>query len=141
VLGPRANKDPVCAEAAEAIVAAMKKHGVKRLVWLSAGGVGDSAEQLIKASFVFGRIIMPLFLRAPYANHARGEETLRASGLEWTVVRPTQLVDVPTGKPVSAFLPGAKVEGLKISRQDLAKYMLEEVTARAYVQQMPVLSA
>jgi len=111
-------------------------------VWLSAGGVGDSKAQIIDASFVFGRIIMPLLLRAPYANHARAEEILRASGLDWTVLRPLQLVDTPTGKTASATPIGdAKVGGLKIARQDVAAYMLREVVARAHVGQMPLLHA
>ena len=74
-LGPRHGSDPVCVGAAQAVIAAMKKQGVKRLIWISAGGVGDSAPQIIRASFVFGRIIMPLFLRKPYANHARAESS------------------------------------------------------------------
>ena len=143
VLGPRTKTDAVCAEAAGATVGAMKKHGVKRVVWLSAGGVGDSAPPIIAASFVFGRIIMPLFLKKPYANHFRAEETLRASDLEWTVLRPLQLVDAPTGNPTTATLPSAKLESktLKIARQDVAAYMLAELEARTFVRQMPLVSA
>jgi len=140
-LGPRANADPVCAEAAEVLAGAMKKEGVKRVVWLSAGGVGDSAPQITRASFVFGRIIMPLFLRKPYANHLRAEETLHASGLEWTVVRPLQLVDEPTGRTATAVPVDGQVGGLKIARRDVAAFMLREVTERAWVGQMPVLYA
>src|SRR4051812_40157788 len=52
-LGPRENKDPICPTAAEALVQAMKREGVKRVVWTSAAGVGDSAGPTTKASFVF----------------------------------------------------------------------------------------
>jgi putative NADH-flavin reductase len=139
-LGPRVGADPVCAEAAAAVVEAMKKTGVTRLVWLSAGGVGDSAPQLIAASFVFGRIIMPLFLKKPYANHGRAEETLRASGLEWTVIRPVQLVDAPTGgKPSAVAIGPTAPQNLKIARADVAQFMLDELTARSWVRQMPIL--
>jgi uncharacterized protein YbjT (DUF2867 family) len=138
-LGPRQNGDAVCAEASAALVSAMKKEGVKRVVWLSAGGVGDSKPQITEASFVFGRIIMPLFLRRPYANHLIAEETFRGSGLDWTVPRPVQLVDEPTGKPVTAVPPSGKVGGLKIARHDVAAFILREVEERAHVGQMPVL--
>ena len=141
-LGPRTKSDPVCAEAAQAVVDAMKRPGVKRLVWLSAGGVGDSAPQLTRASFVFGRIIMPLFLRKPYAHDARAEAIVRASGLDWTVVRPLQLVDEPTGGKITAVPIGeGKVSGLKIARRDVAAFMLEEMTARAHAGAMPILHA
>ncbi len=39
-IGPRSAKEPVCGDAARALVANMKKHGGKRVVWLSASGVG-----------------------------------------------------------------------------------------------------
>jgi uncharacterized protein YbjT (DUF2867 family) len=139
-LGPRTAKDPVCAEAARAVVDAMKRQGLKRVVWLSAGGVGDSAPQIRRASFVFGRIIMPLFLRRPYANHARAEETLRASDLDWTVLRPVQLVDVSTGAQPAALPIGEVVPArLKIARTDVAAFMLDELVARAHVGAMPIL--
>jgi putative NADH-flavin reductase len=142
-LGPRETADPVCAEAAEAVVTAMKKAGVDRVVWLSAGGVGDSKPQIVAASFVFGRIIMPLFLKKPYANHLKAEETLRASGLSWTVVRPLQLVDAPTGNATAAVpVDGTtKVSGLKISRRDVAAFMLRAAVEGLHVREMPLLHA
>jgi putative NADH-flavin reductase len=138
-LGPRSNKDTVCADTAVALVAAMKQHGVERVIWLSASGVGDSKQTAIDMSFVFGRIIMPLFLKHPYANHEKAEETLRASGLKWTVLRPLQLVDKPTGKPATATLPGSKPGSLKIARRDVAAYMLDELASGGHVHQMPLL--
>ncbi len=140
-LGPRTKNDPVCADAASAVVSAMQNAGVKRLVWLSAGGVGDSKAHITAASFVFGRIILPLFLAKPYANHLRAEEVVRASGLDWTLVRPAQLVDQATGNPVVAVLPDQKVGGLKIARADVAAFMLGEVGAREYVGLAPTLHA
>jgi uncharacterized protein YbjT (DUF2867 family) len=139
-LGPRQGGDPVCVSAAQAVTGAMKKLGVKRLIWLSAGGVGDSAPQIIRASFVFGRIIMPLFLRKPYAHHARAEELIRASGLDFTVVRPVQLVDGPTnGKAVAVPIGAETLGSLKVARSAVAAFMVEELAARKFVGQMPLL--
>jgi putative NADH-flavin reductase len=139
-LGPRQGGDPVCVGAAQAVIAAMKKQGVKRLIWLSAGGVGDSAPQIIRASFVFGRIIMPLFLRGPYANHARAEELIRSSALDFTVVRPVQLVDGPTNRKAVAVPIGTQTLGsLKVARSAVAAFMVEELAARNFVGQMPLL--
>jgi nucleoside-diphosphate-sugar epimerase len=132
----------VCVGAAQAVIAAMKKQGVKRLIWISAGGVGDSAPQIIRASFVFGRIIMPLFLRKPYANHARAEELIRPSGLDFTVVRPVQLVDGPTngnGKAVAVPIGAETLGSLKVARSAVAAFMVEELAARKFVGQMPLL--
>ena len=66
---------------------------------------------------VFGRIVMPLFLRKPYANHARAEELIRPSGLDFTVVRPVQLVDGPTnGKAVAVSIGAETLGSLKVAR-------------------------
>jgi uncharacterized protein YbjT (DUF2867 family) len=139
-LGPRQSSDPVCVGAALAVIAAMKKQGVKRLIWLSAGGVGDSAPQIIRASFIFGRIIMPLFLRKPYANHARAEELICASGLDFTIIRPVQLVDGPTnGKAVAVPIGAETLGSLKVARSAVAAFMVEELAARKFVGQMPLL--
>jgi putative NADH-flavin reductase len=140
-LGPRESKDPIVAQAAETVVQAMKQAGVDRVVWLSAAGVGDSKGPITKASFVFGRIFLPLFLKHPYANHDKAEATLRGSGLSWTVVRPVQLVDKSTGKTVTANLGDSKLGGLKISRKDVAAFMLAEITANKHVKAMPMIHA
>ncbi len=140
-LGPRVQKDPICAEAAEAVVQAMKQAHVTRLVWMSAAGVGDSAGPVTRASFIFGRIILPLFLKRAYANHLRAEQTVRASALDWTIVRPVQLVDVLTGNAVTANLGDTKLLGLKIARADVAGFLVQEVVEKKYVRQLPMLHA
>ena len=140
-VGPRVKNDAIAPLTAAPLVEAMKAAGVKRLVWLSAGGVGDSAGPITKASWVFGKIIMPLFLKVQYANHLRAEETIRAGGIEFSVVRPVQLVDKDTGSPTVAAPEGEAPKGLKISRSDVAKFMIGEIAARAWVGKMPILYA
>jgi hypothetical protein len=94
----------------------------------------------IRASFVFGRIVMPLFLRKPYANHARAEELIRPSGLDFTVVRPVQLVDGPTnGKAVAVPIGAETLGSFKVARSAVAAFMVEELAARKFVGQMPLL--
>jgi uncharacterized protein YbjT (DUF2867 family) len=140
-LGPRQKADPICVQAAEATVSAMKSVGVKRVVWLSASGVGDSRPTINRSSFVFGRIIIPLFLKVPYANHEKAEETFRASGLDWTVLRPLQLVDKPTGNPVAVHDGDGPLKGLAIARQDLAAFILRTAGGAEYVGRMPLVYA
>ncbi len=139
-LGPRTKTDPVCPEAAQATVAAMKQHGVKRVIWISAGGVGDSEPQFRAASFIFAAVIMPLVFKKPYANHLRAEEVLRASGLEFTIPRPVQLVDAgATGKAVAVPIGSGRVTKLKVARSDLAAWMLSELQSPKFVGQLPII--
>jgi uncharacterized protein YbjT (DUF2867 family) len=142
VLGPSSNKaDPICADAAVAAVAAMKKLGVRRVVWLSASGVGDSRQAMNRTSFVFGRIILPLFLSKPYANHERAENTLRESGLDWTIVRPVLLVDASTGQPATAYEGDGPVPRVKIARNDVARWLIAQLGSGDYVRKLPLLYA
>lgn len=140
-LGPRRGSDPIVARVAELLVPVMQAARVKRLIWLSAAGVGDSEKQLVSASFVFGRIILPLFLRKPYANHDRAETILRASPLDWTIVRPVELVDRATGRSVTASALTDRIDGLKIARQDVAAFMLGELETGAQLKRAPVIHA
>jgi putative NADH-flavin reductase len=138
-LGPRNATDAVRSRAAAVLVAAMRESGVRRLVWISASGVADSRPQAVASSFVFGRVILPLFLRRQYADAALAEQTIIASDLEWVVVRPVQLVE---HRPRAAAIPdvaGGKLPVLKVARADVASFMLEQLTHDAWVGKLPVL--
>ncbi|HEY6421740.1 MAG TPA: NAD(P)-binding oxidoreductase [Pseudonocardiaceae bacterium] len=63
-------------------------------------------------------------LRQHYADLAQMEDTLRDSGLDWTVVRPPRLTDKPlTGAYRAAYGYNLR-RGIYISRADVAQYML-----------------
>jgi len=124
------------------VIAGMKKHGARRVVYLSASGVGDSLEQAKKASFLFGRIFIPLVLKDTYADSLVAENLIKESGLEWVIVRPTGLTDGPPKRDVTAITDGS-IEGLKmrIPRADLARFMLIAMTDDRYLRQTPTLSS
>ena len=73
------------------LVSAMKAAGVRRLIFMSALGVGDSYQD----SPVIGRLFFRTLLRGIYADKAVGDRLIRTSGLEWTLVQPSQLTDGP----------------------------------------------
>lgn len=111
------------------IVPAMERAGVRRLVVMSAFGVGDTARD---ASIV-QRLVYATLLSAVFADKARGEATVRASSLDWTIVYPTVLTNGPrTGR----YRAGERLEmqGLPaISRADVAHFMLGQLTEPSYV--------
>lgn len=62
-LGVRKNKKTtVRADVARNVIAGMKKHGVRKLVWLDGAGVGSSKEFIERSSFLFGRVLMPTII-------------------------------------------------------------------------------
>ena len=83
-----------------------------------------------------------LLLRPAYADHQEQERLVRASGLDWTIVRPAAFTDGPAGDYVHGFprptRPG--VSHLKIARIDVARFMLDQLKIDAYLRQTPGLS-
>lgn len=77
---------------------------------------------------MFDRIVQPLLLNSIYADKDRQEALVRASDVKWTLVRPGFLTNQPgTGRyRVTADLTG--VMARKISRADVASYLLSEMT-------------
>lgn len=103
------------------VISAMKTHGVKRLVVLSALGVGDSRPLLnIIARF----LLVHFLLRLPYADHERQEKMVKESGLDWVIVRPGRLLD---GAAKGNIIKKTTIEALpsSISRADVASFLVE----------------
>ncbi|AKV86542.1 nucleoside-diphosphate sugar epimerase [Microbacterium sp. CGR1] len=105
--------------AASAVVAAMGKTGVRRLVWLSSFGVGATFASASGLQKLFYRT----FLRAIYVDKAASEKTLRGAGLDLTIAYPTALTHGPAqdGYAVGDRLP---MRGNPtISRADVAHFL------------------
>lgn len=110
------------------VVEGMTRHGVGRLVVLSAAGVGESWGQVP----LLARVAFWTFLRTILAEHAAQEAVVRESSLDWTVVRAAILNDDPASGRVIATKEG-KVG--RISRADLAEFLVTEASAGAYSKQ------
>ena len=116
------------------IVAAMRKHAIRRFIALVAvGTVPDPNEPLIHK-----KIIRPI-LKANYDDIRKAEKNVLAhcDDLDWIGIRPMKLMNTPrTGKYRTAvnFLPP---NGVEISRADVAEFMLKQMSTdehlRSYV--------
>jgi putative NADH-flavin reductase len=122
-LGPRRG-DPagICSTGGAAIVQAMEKAGVGRLVVVSASGPfvdeGDGPLNRYLAKPLLGRL-----LRDSFADLRRLEDVVRASALQWTIMRPPRLTERPgTGRYDTVL--DRNVSGFTISRADLATAIL-----------------
>ena len=118
------------------ILPAMEAAGVKRIVLMSAFGVGASRHDAPLAP----RLMYCTFLRAIFDDKEKAEERLRASSLDWTIVYPVLLTNGPrTGR----YRAGERLElhGLPtISRADVAHFMLAETVSPRYLRKTVVLS-
>jgi len=118
------------------ILAAMQKQGVRRLIFTSAIGVGDAVGEVP----LFARLMARLLLKDIYADKVIGEDLIKRSALDWTIVQPAGLTDGPlTGR----YRAGEhlNMRGIpKISRADVAHFLLSQLDDPAYVRKVVVLA-
>jgi hypothetical protein len=76
--------------ATRVLVDVMNARTIRRLVCITGLGAGDSRGH---GGFFFDRLFLPLMLRHVYDDKNRQEDIIRASTLDWTIVRPTVLND------------------------------------------------
>jgi putative NADH-flavin reductase len=118
---------------------AMAAHDVKRLVFLTGAGVRiDGDEPGIADRVIVG--VMKLVQGAVLADGQAAVDTIRSSGLDWTVVRGPRLTDDdPRGSHRIAPNVGGD-SSTKIARADLADAILDVVTDPATHGTAPVVS-
>jgi uncharacterized protein YbjT (DUF2867 family) len=123
VLGARG---PVIAEAARAIVAVATQQGPQRVVMLSSFAV--ERDRLTPIT----RLVTRMAMSSQIKDKAAGEEALRASGLDWTIVYPTKLTNGPKTEP--RVVPETRKVGLsqQISRADVAAFLLQTAADGLY---------
>ena len=125
-------------EGTKNIVRAMQELGVRRFVCESSLGVGDSRGQL---GFLYNLFLIPLFLRNIFAEKETQEATIKASNLEWVIVRPAALTNGPKTGVYRSWtgLPTVPLR-TRISRADTADFMLRQLGEDTYLRRTPGLS-
>jgi putative NADH-flavin reductase len=134
--GLRLRSEDLFTRSTPRIVEAMEREAVFRLIVTSAYGVGVTWRDVPPLP----RILIRVFLRDLYADKERGERTLRQSPLDWTLVYPTMLTSGPrTGR----YRVGERLalRGLpRISRADLAAFLLTQIEDRTHVRKGVLIS-
>lgn len=132
--GEGLSRSDVLTTAMRHLVAGMRQHGVRRIVWIASAGIDGE----IPAPFGW---LVQFILRHVLADHRGAVDQLRGSDLEWTVLRPMGLTDGPLTRDVRTALEGIPRGGRNISRADLAHIVLEAIASGAYLRQAPSVSA
>jgi Putative NADH-flavin reductase len=126
-------------DANKLILDEMKKNNVQRLIAMSVIGAGDSIAFYPK---IFTKVIFPYFMKwfqVIIDDKNRMEPTIMNSGLDWTIVRSTTIVDKPSKGNINVTLDG---KGLKysISIVDVATFIIKQLTDKSYLYQAPSIS-
>ncbi|MFD7133459.1 NAD(P)-dependent oxidoreductase [Streptomyces sp. NPDC059894] len=125
-LGVPAGKEPIStySRGVAHMVAAMERHRVRRLAVVSSSGVDPHPYS--EGGFLFNRVLLPYVTRVLgktlYDDMRRMETLVRDSGLDWTIVRPSALHDLPSVTDYT--LVEGRADGRFTARVDLAASLL-----------------
>ena len=124
----------ILSEGTRNILRAMEECKVSRFICMSSAGILGN-----DAGILFGKIIMPLFLKQVFIDKVRQMKIIQETNLDWVIVRPTGLTDAPkTGKyKITMGLPVSR----RIPRADVADFMLKLMTDKQYDHQMPAIAS
>jgi uncharacterized protein YbjT (DUF2867 family) len=123
--------------ATRALVGVMAEQSIRRLVCITGMGAGDSRGH---GGFFYDRLFEPLMLRKVYKDKDRQESAIRASALDWIIVRPTVLNDKPARGRIRALTDLSGVHGGTISRADVADFVVQQVTADMWLRKAPLIT-
>ncbi len=117
------------------IIRAMEKHGVKRLVCETSLGVADSRGKL---GLYYTLFVIPFITFFYFKDKERQERYIKESNLDWIIVRPGQLTNGPQrGAYRHGPNVGSKLWTVRISRADVADFMLKQLTDDSYLRKTP----
>lgn len=118
----------------DTIIRAMEETGGKRLIVMSSAGIlGNDTHPL------FGKLIVPLFLRHVFRDKKLMMKRLQSCRLDWVLIRPPRLTDSPkTGKyQITEGRPGSK----SVPRADVADFMLKLLKDKKYDRTIPAIAS
>ncbi|MFI7019272.1 NAD(P)-dependent oxidoreductase [Streptomyces sp. NPDC050164] len=128
--------DDLFTRSSAALIAAAGETGVSRLVWLSSFGVGHTLAWASGPQ----KVIYRTLLRSIYANKEIADDSIRSSGLDWTVVYPTRLTHGPAR---GAYRVGDRLPmkgNPTISRADVAAFMHQAAHGSEWIRRSAVIS-
>lgn len=123
--------------ATRALVGVMAEQNIGRLVCITGLGAGDSRGH---GGFFFDRLFLPLMLRKVYEDKNRQEDVIRASKLDWTIVRPTVLNDKPARGNIKALTDLSGVHGGTIARSDVAEFVVQQLATDTWLRKAPLIT-
>jgi len=120
------------------ILDAMEKHVMRRIIILSAAGALHEPAGSIVGSL--GLMMARAFLPGVYREHRAMLEELRTRNLDWIAVRPVILTNGPWTGRYRVVTTGIPRGGYRISRADVADFMIRQLTSDEFLRKMPAIA-
>jgi len=120
------------------ILDSMKVKNCKRVVCLSAQGVGDSWDYMPTE---FKEMVMadPV-LGASFKDHSIQEDIIKSSDFEWTIVRPTEIIDSVESKNFTVNFP-TESSTFQISKYDVAQFIIDQLADNSFSGQTVMITS
>lgn len=138
VLGPSNNKPEfTISRGTDNILNAMQKHGVKRLVISAGAGVRDPQDQPKLIDRIAG-VALNIISKNVVADMQAVVDKVRSSDRDWTIVRVPMLTDDPASGALHVGYVGDISP--RLSREDMAAFMLQQAEDDAHIRKAPAIS-
>lgn len=125
----------ILSEGTRNILRAMEAHGVSRFVCETSLGIGDSAGRMgLYYTFFTIPVVLPFY----FWDKTRQERIIAGSNVDWTIVRPGVLTN---GEKRGRYRHGSRIGSflwtVRISRADVADFMLNQLESDTYLRTAP----
>ena len=110
------------------ILDAMSIHDVNSIVYMASAGINKEIPGV--TGFIAGKLLQNVL-----ADHRRAADLLGASEAEWTIARPMGLTNEARTGEYRKARTGVPKGGRRISREDVADFMLKAVSDHLYIRE------
>lgn len=125
----------ILSEGTRNILRAMEAHGVSRFVCETSLGIGDSAGRM---GLYYTLFTIPVILPFYFWDKTRQERIIAGSDVEWIIVRPGVLTNAEKrGRYRHGSHIGSFLWTVRISRGDIADFMLNQLESDEYLRAAP----
>lgn len=119
------------------IVSAVTANPGQKLIAVTGIGAGDSKGH---GGFLYDRIFKPLLLKTIYADKDREEAIIKASAIDWLIVRPAGLTNGPRTGTYRVINDLSGVTSRRISRRDVADFILAQIANPTQFGKTPLIT-
>lgn len=137
-IDPTLKKVTLYSKGTAALLQAMSDQGISRLIAVTGIGAGESRGH---GGFLYDCIVLPLLLRTIYRDKDRQEKMIQNSSLKWTIVRPGFLSNGPLTGDYRVIDDLNGVKAGRISRSNVAHFILQELENDRYLHQAVLLTS
>lgn len=127
-LGTDLNDEDFLPNVVDKLVPAMKQNNIHRVIYMASAGIHHEIPGIIGKTITF-------MLRKTLREHRTAVELFTNSSFDYTIVRPMQLTDGPRTSDYRTSIDGIPTGGSRISRADVAQFMLRSVEENEHIRE------